>query len=128
MSKSIEINVVKLLTIKSTLIRLKLLDEFQFKFIKSMTQPQYIQYSKKSFYNGWDYYGRREVIYISEKQYKVFSWIEAKYNELSIYERYLDYFYYARLTLSDFDKGYFETYVDDYIETEYFKKWLSGLN
>lgn len=116
------INVFKLRNIKSTLIRLNLCNSFEKRFIESISTDERIM--KREIGHSRCYSGFKEEIEITNKQSNIFLNLKIRFEKLDIFDRYTDYFELQKISLDDYDKGYFETFKGEFKESDGFKRWL----
>jgi hypothetical protein len=120
------VNVVELLNIEKTLDRLKLTNPYESRFLSSLTNDKNIKNKLFDSYS-YSYKGYRIETYLSDRQFSIYNKLVSRFKTINIYERYTDYFDIKKIKLDDYDSGYFETYVDEFVETENFKKWLNEI-
>ncbi|WP_284464847.1 hypothetical protein [Chryseobacterium sp.] len=105
---SIQVNRESIKFIKTTLGRLKMINDFETSFLISLLKRNYV------------------TLNISKKQYEIYKSLKIRYDELDLFERYTDWFQIYGVMLDDYEKGYLETYKGEFEKTEAFKKFIKN--
>lgn len=104
----------------------QMLNDFESKFMNSLCSDRNIHanYHPSGYYNVSEYslsFG------ISDKQANIYKRIIKKFDNVDVYNKYKYFFKIHKITLDDFDKGYFESFQEEFEESQAFKNWLNDV-
>lgn len=105
------------------------LNDFETRFFNSINSDyNFYTFQSYSRHNGvWqkNYSDKINTTFgLSKKQNFIYQKIIIKFESLDLFTKYSAYFKFNKINLTDYDKGYLETFIDEYEETDSFKRWV----